>query len=204
MSFEKFILSEIYFTFVQEYFIDNFSYVFIFKNIENMDLIFYNLNNERKNLMSFIKRKWVNLLRVLILLTTFITVGVIVLNKYPQIENNIKLMTLFYLLINVAFLIEPVSSIIRYYLMTYSKVYVGTIKLVEVNDYGLIDIRIRVTIEYTNDKNEVVSIKSTYIQVLKSSLSKDVIKAKLMNKEGDFFIGKEDNLAYVAYMNVKI
>ena len=169
-----------------------------------MDLIFYNLNNERKNLMSFIKRKWVNLLRVLILLTTFITVGVIVLNKYPQIENNIKLMTLFYLLINVAFLIEPVSSIIRYYLMTYSKVYVGTIKLVEVNDYGLIDIRIRVTIEYTNDKNEVVSIKSTYIQVLKSSLSKDVIKAKLMNKEGDFFIGKEDNLAYVAYMNVKI
>lgn len=88
--------------------------------------------------------------------------------------------------------------------MTYSKVYVGTIKLVEVNDYGLIDIRIRVTIEYTNDKNEVVSIKSTYIQVLKSSLSKDVIKAKLMNKEGDFFIGKEDNLAYVAYMNVKI
>ena len=204
MSFEKFILSEIYFTFVQEYFIDNFSYVFIFKNIENMDLIFYNLNNERENLMSFIKRKWVNLLRVLILLTTFITVGVIVLNKYPQIENNIKLMTLFYLLINVAFLIEPVSSIIRYYLMTYSKVYVGTIKLVEVNDYGLIDIRIRVTIEYTNDKNEVVSIKSTYIQVLKSSLSKDVIKAKLMNKEGDFFIGKEDNLAYVAYMNVKI
>ena len=95
MSFEKFILSEIYFTFVQEYFIDNFSYVFIFKNIENMDLIFYNLNNERENLMSFIKRKWVNLLRVLILLTTFITVGVIVLNKYPQIENNIKLMTLF-------------------------------------------------------------------------------------------------------------
>ena len=60
-----------------------------------MDLIFYNLNNERENLMSFIKRKWVNLLRVLILLTTFITVGVIVLNKYPQIENNIKLMTLF-------------------------------------------------------------------------------------------------------------
>ena len=154
--------------------------------------------------MSFIKRKWINLLIITISFLVLLVIGLLTINFHPMLKQNITIYLFVFGFTDFILLIDPFISIFKYYFCTYPNLYIGKIGKVIIHEHRIINYSIVVEIEYLNEKNEVVNITSSNNIILKSSLSVDAIRMKLLNKEVKFYRLIEENIAYIAKVDVNI